>query len=64
MKKQTRYNHLVDVAFSVEGPWQNFEDIPLDELIAGLERRVNYLKANKYDAAEAFGDCDSAYEVD
>lgn len=63
MKKQ-HYNHLVDVAFSVEGPWESFSDIPLDELIAGLERRVNFLKANRSEAAEAFGDCESAYEVD
>jgi heme oxygenase len=34
------YNHLVNVAFSVEGPWNKFEDIPLDALIAALERRV------------------------
>lgn len=57
-----KFNHMMDVAFTVEGPWENYEDIPVDVLIAGLEKRINYLKANKFEAVEAFGFCDS-YEV-
>lgn len=40
------YNHLVDVAFTVEGPWERYEDIPFDVLVEGLQRRVNYQHAN------------------
>jgi hypothetical protein len=63
MKKQKHYNHLVDVAFSVEGPWKNFDDIPLFDLIEALKRRAEYLSRNPHDAVEAFGNCGDCYEV-
>ena len=56
------YNHMIDIAFCVEGEWENFEQIPHDVLINALEKRVDYLKHNPVEAAEAFGFCDS-YEV-
>lgn len=54
------YNHLVDVAFTVEGPWERYEDIPFDAFIEGLQRRVDYLR-NRQDEIEAFGDCFDKY---
>jgi len=56
-------NHVVDVAFSVEGPWERFEDIPKDALIDGLTRRLQALKNEHFDI-DAFGDCGNPYEVD
>lgn len=56
-------NFLCDVAFSVEGPWDSFEDIPPSELLAGMRRRLSSLENNWDDAAEAFGFCDS-YDVE
>ena len=52
---------MVDVAFTVEGPWEKFDQIPYDAFIAGLQKRLDYLKANPHEL-EAFGECDS-YEV-
>ena len=51
---------MIDVAFTVEGPWENFDDIPREELIKGLERRIETLKSEN--DPDAFGYCDS-YEV-
>ena len=59
MNKQ--YNHLVEVAFSVEGPWKNFEDIPLDAFVAALRKRVATISNERN--IEAFGDCNDSYEV-
>jgi hypothetical protein len=50
-------NYMVDVAFTVEGDWENFEDIPFSELINGLQRRIDYLR--KEGDKDAFGFCDS-----
>lgn len=53
---------MLDVAFTVEGPWENLEDIPKEEIINGMLRRIHDL--NRDPAwLEAFGVCD-IYEVD
>ena len=59
MAKKPIFNHMIDVAFTVEGPWESFDDIPREELIKGLERRIETLKN---DDRDAFGYCDT-YEV-
>jgi hypothetical protein len=56
------YNWMVDVAFTVEGPYQSFQEIPHGVLIAGMEARLKYLKKHRNECAGAFGECDS-YEV-
>jgi hypothetical protein len=58
-----RYNHMFDVAFTVEGPWENWEDVPLQFKIGALQKRLDYLRNNPEDAAEAFGYSDS-YELE
>jgi hypothetical protein len=64
-----KYNHMLDVAFTIESEHKNWEDIAANDLIAALERRVAYLKAiirmptKVGEAFEAFGICDS-YEVE
>ena len=59
-------NFMIDVAFTVEGPWEDIEEIPTAQLLIGMhERLVSLTKAfvNKTeDPSEAFGFCDS-YDV-
>jgi hypothetical protein len=50
-------NFLVDVAFSVEGPWEEFEDIPFKILLDGLEQRWRTIAETEDN--EAFWGCDS-----
>jgi len=40
-------NFVVDVAFTVEGPWANENDIPYEALIAGMERRLEQLRKHE-----------------
>lgn len=61
IKKEKSYNHMMDVAFTVVGPWEKEEDIPYDVLIANLEKRIRNLKKER--DREAFGYSDS-YEED
>jgi hypothetical protein len=56
------YNHMLDVAFTVEGPWENYEEIPYEVLVDSLQRRVDYLRRRGPEEFDAFGFCD-AYEV-
>jgi hypothetical protein len=57
-------NFMIDVAFIVEGPWEDIEEIPTLQLLLGMhERLVSLTKAfvNKTeDVTEAFGFCDSS----
>jgi hypothetical protein len=52
---------MFDVCFTVEHTGKP-EDVPHETLLDALQRRVDYLRANPQEAAEAFGICDS-YEV-
>jgi hypothetical protein len=58
-----KYNSMFDVAFTVEHDHDNPEEVPVPELIAALERRLVYLKANPIEAVEAFGHSDT-YETE
>lgn len=57
---------MLDVAFIVEGPWDEIKDIPVEHLLLGMQERLSYLiKAHLLkteDITEAFGWCDS-YDV-
>ena len=56
---------MFDVAFTVVSPHQNWEDISAEELLVGLEKRVEGLriqqKLGTFDV-DAFGFCDSYKE--
>lgn len=54
------YNHMFDVAFTIEGSNPHPNQVSFDDLIEGLEKRLRTLKAERN--LEAFGYCDS-YEV-
>lgn len=62
LRRRKMYNHMLDVAFTVEGRWKDWRDIPVHVLVAALQQRVNYLKNNPTECAKAFGYSDS-YEV-
>ena len=55
-------NTMFDVAFSVNHEGDP-KDVPASVLLDALQQRINYLRANPQEAAEAFGISDS-YEVD
>lgn len=58
---------MLDVAFIVEGPWEDMEDIPAEHLMIGLQKRMQDLMTahllKTEDVTEAFGFCDS-YDVE
>lgn len=54
-----KYNHAFDVAFEVVSEHENWRDIPIKDVLAGLEKRLETLKANE---AEAHDAC-SGYDV-
>jgi hypothetical protein len=56
-----KYNHMLDVAFTIETPIKDWRQIPVMDLIDALQRRVDYLKTYE-GAEEAFGYSDT-YEV-
>lgn len=55
------YNHLVDIAFSIETPIDKFELIPLDALILALQRRVNIIAQERN--KEAFAEVGEPVEL-
>ena len=57
-----KFNAMFDVAFTIVTEHENYEDIPVEDLIVALEKRVLYLKANPNEAIGAFGFSDS-YEI-
>jgi len=57
-----KYNHAIDVAFEVIS--DNSEMPTPEECIAGMEKRLQYLKDNPDDAKEAFGSFDVHEEED
>lgn len=57
-----RFNHLLDVGFSVVSPCENWADVPKSEIIAALKARAAYLESNPDEAADAFGYSGDTYE--
>lgn len=55
----TKYNTMFDVAFSVEHECDNPEDVPVTELLDGMQRRLDDLRNHTSDAMESFGVCDT-----
>jgi hypothetical protein len=55
------YNHMIDVAFTVVGPYKDFEDIPYEQLLTGMDRRLVALTDHK--EPEAFGHLDVYEEL-
>jgi hypothetical protein len=60
--KKKMYNHMFDVAFSIESDRENPDDVSVEDLLKGLKKRFHYLVDNPEEAREAFGYSDS-YEI-
>ncbi len=56
------YNYMLDVAFEVESPCDNWWDIPIDVLTAALKKRADSIQQDKF-GKEAFSFCD-VFEVE
>lgn len=54
-----KYNSMFDVAFTIEHDYEDPNDVPPALLIEACQRRLNDLRANPQDAAEAFGESDT-----
>jgi hypothetical protein len=50
MGAKKKYNHAVDVAFEVQS---NHEYPTIDEMLEGMQKRLDYLKVNRDEASEA-----------
>ena len=56
------FNHMFDIAFSLDTSIEDPHEVPLLDLIRGLERRLEAIKASAAKgnrAEEAFGHCDT-----
>jgi hypothetical protein len=58
-----KYNHMFDVAFSLDTDVENPYEVPKEELLEALAKRLAFLRANPEECAEAFGFSDS-YTID
>lgn len=58
-----RYNHMFDVAFSVETEEADPDKVPLHILRQGLRDRLSVLEGSDVESYEAFGHCDT-YEIE
>lgn len=56
-----KQNFMIDVAFTVEGPYPDLEAIPYEVLVSHMAKRLASLIQDK--EPDAFGECDS-YEVE
>lgn len=67
MSKDVRWNHGLDMCFSIETPHEDWTDCTDEELLEALQRRVDSLREEKARGGsikEAFGDMDDSYEVE
>ena len=56
------YNHLVDIAFSIDTTEAEFENIPLDALILALERAASIIAKERN--KDAFAEVGDRYEYE
>jgi len=54
-----KYNHMFDVAFTVESRHEDYYDVSVEALIEGLKKRLQYLIDHPSEAIEAFGYSDT-----
>ena len=57
------YNHMLDIGFVIkDSPHEDWMNVPLEVIIAALQKRVNYLKNTPNEFFEAVGHCDTYEE--
>jgi len=54
---------MCDIAFTIEHDHEDTDDIPREDLLKALKKRVATLEAEPEEMAMAFGVCDT-YEID
>jgi len=59
----TKYNHLLDIGFTVITEHESWLEIPIDEILAGLEARIKYLREHPDEIDSSVGFCDT-YEIE
>lgn len=52
-------NILCDIAFQVEGDYENLDSVPVEDLLQALKERVDYLSSHPEEIREAIGFVDS-----
>lgn len=57
------FSHMLDIAFTIETPIEDWREIPLKDLVEALQSRVDYIRENMEQEAGAFGYSDS-YEIE
>lgn len=55
------YNHAFSIAFTIDTETENPEAVPLSDLLAALERRIEELRRDPEELREAC-DCFDTYE--
>ena len=67
-KPAKKYNHLFDMAFSVESEFERGDDVPAGDLLVGLMQRVadiaREMRESQFEFREWAGNCGDSYEVD
>lgn len=58
-----QFNTMCDVGFTIEHNYDDPHDIPVEDLIDALRKRIEWLEQNPGDAMEAFGFNDT-YVID
>lgn len=58
-----KYNTMFDVAFTLIHEQENWEKIPIEDILGALQARINYLRNHIGEAWEALGHCDT-YSID
>lgn len=63
----TYYNHMIDMAFSVITLHEEYQDIPVAEIISALQKRIAEIHAFEFkepnSTIECFGSCSDTYEM-
>ena len=60
----TKYNHMLDIAFTVISETEDGSDITPEQIHLGIERRlVTLSEEGQYDIGGAIGHCDT-YEIE
>lgn len=57
-----KWNHAIDVAFEIETD-NDANNITVEEMLAGMRKRLEYLESHPTEAKEAFGVFDT-FEID
>lgn len=59
-----KFTHTLDIAFNVHSDQEDWEDVPVDEIIAALEKRLQYIRKTSQEVqADVFGHVDTVEDL-